>query len=472
MSFLKPSFKSSVVLASVALISCQPLSSPVPAVSPRPQPVVSPVVTPQPVATPQPSVAPVPQESPSAVATPTPMPVASSTPLPAPSPSTTAEPSAPPIPTPVPELAFARIKTIAGLAESGIAENGSRADESPLPERISALEVDDDGNIWILDRSNGRLVYITAEISRPSTDPGSVPDYRLFWVRKTDLNSPSGMAFDRQQGAFYIVEQDAHRVIKVSRQDFSQVVVAGNGRQGYTGDGLATEQSLDRPTDVALGPDGSLYISDTGNHLIRRLTVDGALVTVAGQYVQDTKVVDTDDDGKLDDEVPSFLPVGETSGDGGSALQARLNRPTSLAVSPNGDLYFSSKSNTIRRIRKGVIERFAGSGQQGYNNDNYNALLAHFGQPEELLVGPDGLLYFIDTLNYRIRRIRSNGFIQDLVGNGKTREYVSSLTNLKTMEIEPTVQIFDSRGNLYVYDRAHYRLRMAEVQNEIKEPLE
>ncbi|PIQ24334.1 hypothetical protein COW36_24080 [bacterium (Candidatus Blackallbacteria) CG17_big_fil_post_rev_8_21_14_2_50_48_46] len=456
--------KLSAGFALLFLVACQP-GLPVTGSSPSPSPVNTPVPSASPTAvssalpTPLPTVEPV--ATPQPTATPSPEATASPTPEPSPQPTTTPVPG----PSLLPEIQFVRLKTIAGLDKPGTAENGSRTDVAPMPENMTAIEADNEGNIWMLDRSNGRLVYITPEITRPTTNVNFVPDYRLFWVRKTDLNTPTGMAFDRKNGYFYIVEQNAHRVIRVDKKDFTHTVVAGNGRQGFTGDGIATEQSMNQPTDVALDPFGNLYITDTGNHLIRKVTPEGKMSTVAGQYTPDTKVVDTNGNGRLDDEVPSYIPIGETSGDGGPAYKARLKEPTYIACDPYGGVYFTSKSNTIRRIQNDRMDVYAGSGQEGYNGDNFASLLANFYYPTELNFGPDGLLYLIDSRNNRIRRIQANGFIQDVAGNGRTTEYVTSLLDLKVIEIQPTTFGFDTKGNLYLYDKAHYRLRITETSS-------
>lgn len=434
--------------------ACQPApgTSTPPSSSPSAQPTVQPTATalPSPVPTATPSSEPSPQPSSSA----------SPTPIATPSPTPSATPV--PTPTPVADLKFERIRTIAGngqtsLAESGTSiETGSTQNNIGFSRTISDIDADADGNLWILDRSNGRLAYITSEIERPNS-AGFDIRYRLYWVRSEELMDPSAMVRD-EDGNFYIVESSFHRVVKLDK-DFKRTVIAGTGQQGYNGDRLAIEANLNSPTDIARDATGNLYISDTGNHLIRKITPEGEMRTLAGQYILDTKKEDEDDD----KEVPSFLPIGATTGDGGSAFAARVDTPTYLAVDGQGAVYFASASNTIRRIYQDRIERYAGSGIFGFNGeDNVRKDLAHMNVPTDLAIGTDGLLYFIDSRNYRIRRINTAGFAETVAGNGQINDYSDASADLRAAEFNATTLTFDIQGNFYFFDVSNFRLRMGE----------
>jgi hypothetical protein len=373
-------------------------------------------------------------------------------------------PTATPIPSPTPlaDLAFARVRTIAGngqtsLAESGTSiETGSTQNNIGFSRTISDVDADANGNLWILDRSNGRLAYITPEIERANS-AGFDIRYRLYWVRSENLMDPSAMVRD-EEGNFYIVESSFHRVVKLDK-DFNRTVIAGTGQQGYNGDRLATEAHLNSPTDIARDVAGNLYITDTGNHLIRKITPEGELRTLVGQYVLDTKREDEEDE----DEVPTFLPIGATTGDGGPVFSARVDTPSYLAVDSQGAVYFTSASNTIRRIFQDRIERYAGSGIFGLNGeDDVRKDLAHMNMPTDLAIAPDGLLYFIDSRNYRIRRVNSAGFVETVAGNGRTTDYADASANLRSVELGATTLTFDPQGNFYFFDVSHIRLRMGE----------
>lgn len=173
--------------------------------------------------------------------------------------------------------------------------------------------------------------------------------------------------------------------------------VVGTGEAGYEGDGgPAASAMLNEPTHLALGPDGALYISDTGNHCIRKVGTDGDISTVAGTGTE------------------GF------SGDGGPAVDAELNRPLGLAVSPQGELYIADHDNNrIRRVAAdGTIETVAGTGEEGYAGDGGPATEARLNEPGELALSGEGTLVFASS-DMRVRQIKHDGTIHLLVGNGQ-----------------------------------------------------
>ena len=103
----------------------------------------------------------------------------------------------------------------------------------------------------------------------------------------------------------------------------------------------------------------------------------------------------------------------------------------------------------------------------GYNGDNLPAHLSHLNKPQDLTVGVDGALYFIDRGNARIRRaafVEGELLLQDLVGNGRKSEMIDSLLDPLQAELDPAAIAFDADHNLLVYDVAHWRIRRLEVK--------
>jgi RHS repeat-associated protein len=173
--------------------------------------------------------------------------------------------------------------------------------------------------------------------------------------------------------------------------------VAGNGSPGFSGDGgPATAARLNGPVDVAVGPDGSLYIADRLNNRIRRVGLDGVITTVVGNA------------------------GAGNSGDGGPASAARIRGPEGLAFGPDGSLYIADNANNrVRRIGPdGIITTVAGNGVQGYNGDGIPAVSAQLRGLSGIAVGADGSLYIPEFANLRVRHVGSDGIITTVAGNG------------------------------------------------------
>ena len=210
--------------------------------------------------------------------------------------------------------------------------------------------------------------------------------------------------------------------------------VAGNGKQGFSGDGgLATEASLRSPWDIAFGPDGSLYIVDYSNNRIRRVGVDGIINTVAGN---------------------GLLGNG---GDGGLATEASLFSPWSIAFGPDGNLYILD-NNRIRRVGvDDIINTVVGTGHRAFRGDGGLATEASLYKPTDIVFGPDGGLCIVNYYTNRIRRVGVDGIINTIVGKGSwgfsgngglaTEAKLSGLAGIA----------FGPDGNLYIVDGKRIR---------------
>ncbi len=450
--------KTKIATLSLVLLaaSCQPPVNPTDTPTPSASPTVEPSTQPTSVPSTQPTAEPSSEPTPEPTVEPT------VEPMPSPSLEPTPEPTVEPTPEPTPEvslLVFDRFKLFAGSGEDGSPQTGDLAEDVSFPSGIKAVDVDQSNRIWVLNGSSGVLGEITPEIVRTTTSEGDIT-YRLYWDRYKNLQQNESMVYDSARELFYMVRKSAHQIISLNPSTGEVKILAGTGASGYNGDRLAVEAQINQPTDVAVDSKGNIYFTDTGNHLLRKITPDGKLITVAGQYIEDTRVEDEDD-------VPTFEPLGATTGDGGLARESRLKNPTYIAVDPQDAVYFSSDSNTIRRIANDQIDRYVGSGQTGYNGDNFRATLVHLNKPQTLTFGPDNQLYFIDRGNLRIRRtVNVDGElrVQDLIGNGRSREMVDSLATPLRAELDPAAMAFDTEGNLIVYDVAHRRFRRLEVK--------
>ena len=233
------------------------------------------------------------------------------------------------------------------------------------------------------------------------------------------VSSPYGVAADGA-GNLYIADTGSHRIRKVNSAGVI-TTVAGDGAQGYGGDGgPAVDAQLYNPTGVALDGAGNLYIADFRNHRIRKVDAAGDISTVAG------------------DGTRSY------GGDGGPAVNAQLNYPYDLALDGAGNLYIADFEN--HRIRKvnsaGDISTVAGTGTAGSGGDGGQAAAAQLNYPTDVALDGLGNLYIADRSNNRIRKVNSAGVIS-------TAAQLSS----------PYGVAADGAGNLYVAEFNNNRIR-------------
>ncbi len=177
---------------------------------------------------------------------------------------------------------------------------------------------------------------------------------------------------------------------------FKVTPVAG---PGDLGDGGPVAKAYVRaPLAIAADASGNLYFSDTSCFCIRKIGRDQTITRVAGTGLS-----------------------GWAAPDGTRAIEATLEYPAGLAVDADGIVYFSERgnSNRIRKIdRNGVLTTFGGSGRRGFSGDGGPALSADLNGPTSLVAGPGRTFYFLDSGNRRIRRISSDGIVQTIAGNG------------------------------------------------------
>ncbi len=247
----------------------------------------------------------------------------------------------------------------------------------------TALAVD--GNLYLTQPSEHRVWRVTPDGQTSvmtgdgtagfSGDGGPASAARV--------SAPRGIA-SAGDGSLYIADSGNFRIRRIGPDGIINTV-AGNGTAGFAGDGGPAIDARIRPTDVAVGLDGSLYVAEADNYRIRRIGPNGIITTIAGNG------------------------SANFSGDGGPATDAGLSAPRSVVSAPDGSLYIAD-GNRIRAVRQsGMIVTVVGGSGAGSGGDNGPARAAGLSAPGRLAVGPDGALYIPDTGNHRIRRIGNIG---------------------------------------------------------------
>jgi large repetitive protein len=321
----------------------------------------------------------------------------------------------------------------------------------------SGVTADGAGNLYIADSAHDRIRKVTAAGIISTIAGNGNPSYGgdNGPADLATLNTPSGITIDGA-GNLYIADTGNNAVRKITAATGIITTVAGNGTAGYNGDNvLATAADLNAPSGVTVDNGGNLYIADTHNHRIRLVTLaTGLISTVAGN-------------GSIDPATGG----GTFSGDGGPAVLAGLYYPDTVAFDTAGNMYIpDSGNNRIREVSVSTknISTFAGTGAGGYNGDGIAASAAELYYPSGLAFDPAGNLYIADSANNRIRKVSSaDSTITTFAGNGNGLYYVGTGAATVAQIYSPIGLWFDQKGNLYIADYFDQRIR--EVQDNFLE---
>ncbi|MGE5707926.1 MAG: NHL repeat-containing protein [Bacteroidota bacterium] len=300
-----------------------------------------------------------------------------------------------------------------------------------------------------------------AVITRPSTapSPADAPkDSFTAYAMAIGLSEPSDVAVDAS-GTLFIAETGTHRIRKIDA--LGRVTF-------YAGDGYVTDPetlfgrfyepagfgalqgSLYSPNALTLDSAGNLFVADTQNNRIRKVTTDGKMITVAGC------------------DIPGFY------GDGKAATSAGLKLPCGVAMDSSGNLLLADTSNNrIRKVDVGSlvpkISTEVGQGNAGFV-DNRTRLEAQLNSPAGIATDASGNLFIADTYNNRIRKVTPAGVVSTVAGNGSTGsgdEIGDGRLAIEASLYCPQDVAVDRFGYLYIADTRHHRIRRVDPQGRI-----
>jgi len=329
------------------------------------------------------------------------------------------------------------ITTVAGGGGDNIP-----AIKSPI-NKPTWVAIDFLGNLFIADRNNNKIrkVNVTTGIISTIAGNGSNGFKGDGDSANTSLlRSPTGLAFDGS-GNLYIADQKNYRIRKLNISTGLISTIAGIGIFGTFADGnLATSSYLNSPSSVAVDKAGNLYIADKSNHRIRKVNSNtGIISTVAGEG------------------------TSGYFGDGFSATNASLSNPTGIAIDDSGNIYIADQGNNkIRKvtISTGIISTIAGDGTPGFGGDGSLATTAYLNSPFSVALDATNNIYVADAKNNRIRKINATtGIISTIAGNGIYDFGGDGLLATSASLAIPQGLMFDSLGNLFFADSDNNRIR-------------
>ena len=327
-----------------------------------------------------------------------------------------------------------KIETIAGNGKEGFSL-----------ERINnpyGLTIGPDGALYICEIGNHVVRRLDLKTKKLTIVAGTGKmGYAGDGVAATQalLNEPYEVRFDKA-GNMFFVEMKNNIVRRVDAKTKIISTIAGNGTAGFSGDGgPAVKAQFKQPHSIQFDPEGNLLVCDIANNRIRRVNMK-------------TGIIDT------------YAGTGEKKPvtDGAPLAGTALNGPRALDLDPMGNLYLALREgNAVYRIdpKEGKIHHLAGTGEKGYTGDNGPAKLAKLNGPKGIAWSPDGGVYIADTESHTIRRIDlKSGIITTAAGTGERGDGPES-SPLACKMSRPHGIFVDKNGIVYIGDSEAHRVR-------------
>ena len=322
------------------------------------------------------------------------------------------------------------VGTLAGLAGTpGSSDGTGSAARFNYPYDVA---VDTSGNVYVTDQSNSTIRKITPA-GVVSTLAGQVGSYGSNdgAGSAAQFFAPAGLAVDAS-GNIYVADQGNHTIRKVTP---AGVVSTLAGQSGYAGtsDGTGSAARFYKPFGVAVDSSGNVYVADTYNFTLRKVTPGGVVSTLAGL-------------------------AGSNGSTDATGSAARFYYPYGVAVDGSGNVYVSDSTNrTIRKVTPGgVVSTLAGAVSIGSTDGTGSA--ARFGYPQSIAIDSSGNLYVADQDNNNIRKVTSGGVVTTLAGLASNFG-ISDGSGTAARFSNPAGVAVDSSGNLYVADTYNYTIR-------------
>ncbi|QNH60910.1 NHL repeat-containing protein [Hymenobacter sediminicola] len=330
------------------------------------------------------------------------------------------------------DSAHTKVFTLAGAPKQA----GSMDGNGPAArfKRPMGIAVGPDGMIYVADTENHTI--------RRITPAGAVTTLAGAAGSKGSLDGsgeaarfyhPVGIALD-SQGNLYVTDSENHTIRKISPAGVVTTLAGAAGRKGSS-DGVGTKASFNYPHGITVSADGTIYVTDTENHSVRQISNTSTVTTLAGVS------------GKK----------GTADGKGATAL---FYHPSGIAVTADGILYVADNGNhTIRKIsRNGAVTTLAGTARKNGHADGIGPS-ARFDWPNGVAVDSQGLVYVADNVNSIIRIITPTGIVTTLVGKALSWGSQDGNTESARFEFPFGVAVNPSGNTIYVTDTKNQTIR-------------
>lgn len=334
------------------------------------------------------------------------------------------------------------------------------------------VAVDEAGNVYVADASNNAIRKITPAGAVTTVAGGGAAGSSDGTGTAARLDEPRGVAVD-VNGTIYVADYDNHLIRKITAAGVV-TTLAGQADVAGNADGVGTAATFRGPNGIAVDASGIVYVADTGNRAIRRISASGAVTTV-GQGLTTPRGVAVDANNRIlvadlgahairtvaaDGTVATLAGSPGTPGTAdGSGTAARFHFPGGIAVSNDGTAYVADTDNdTIRAIASsGSVTTLAGLAGRSSSADGQGAA-ARFEDPFSTAVDANGVVYVADSAAHVIRRITPDGVVTTYAGSPGAYGSADG-TGSAARFYSPFGVAVDTAGTVYVADSYNRTVR-------------
>ncbi|CAN1544636.1 Secretion system C-terminal sorting domain [Flavobacteriaceae bacterium] len=299
--------------------------------------------------------------------------------------------------------------------------------------------IDASGNLYVADSDNNRIRKISQSGVVTTFAGSGIAGFANGTGTAAQFSSPNNVCIDAS-GNLYVADTNNNRIRKIS-QTGVVTTLAGSGTAGNINGTSATAQ-FNSPKGVCVDATGNVFVADFGSFRIRKITTSGVVTTLAGS------------------------DYGYADGTGTATL---FRRPTDICVDTSGNIYVADREiHAIRKITQtGVVTTIAGAVLQQGNADGTGSN-SRFSYPEGISIDALGNLYIADTFNNLVRKITPSGVVTTLAGS--TQGYADGMGTAAQFA-RPKDVCIDMAGNVYVIDCFNYRIRKITPCNSLNSPI-